>query len=84
VSVECRTAETVGNGPGPEPLSLDAWGKKVSPERADKALENLEKDGRLLQIPHETWCRNSGCVCFYGYHKAYGTGYALLTLARCR
>jgi hypothetical protein len=115
-------------------LALDAWGEKVSPERAEKALLNLEKDGRFLQIarkypvPHETWYQNSGYFCFYGYyyasllvpfapeanrdahrasiakymtsvqekdgsfwdyqlygyHKAYGTGYALLTLAYCR
>jgi hypothetical protein len=115
-------------------LALDAWGKDVSPERAENALANLEKDGRFLQIarkypiPHETWYQNSGYFCFYGYyyasvlvphapekgrdahrasiakymvsvqekdgsfwdyqlygyHKAYGTGYALLTLANCR
>jgi hypothetical protein len=115
-------------------LALDLWGKKVSTERADRALENLEKEGHFLRIarkypfPHETWYQNSGYFCFYGYyyassllalaspearakhapliaahmvplqekdgswwdyqlygyHKAYGTGYVLTTLARCR
>lgn len=115
-------------------LALDAWGRKIGEARAEKALVNLEKDGRFLQIarkypiPHETWYQNSGYFCFYGYyyasrlvalapeasraahkesiakylvsvqekdgsfwdyqlygyHKAYGTGYVLLTLAYCR
>lgn len=115
-------------------LALDAWGTKCTPAKAEAALDNLDKDGRFLQIarkypiPHETWYFNSGYFCFYGYyyasqlvalapeasrqrhreaiakylvsvqekdgsfwdyqlygyHKAYGTGYVLLTLANCR
>jgi hypothetical protein len=115
-------------------LGLDAAGVACSEAQATAALENLEKEGRFLQIarkypiPHETWYFNSGYFCFYGYyyaaqlverapssdrarrraeiaarlvplqekdgsfwdyqlfgyHKAYGTGYVLLTLAECR
>jgi hypothetical protein len=115
-------------------LAFDVWGKKVDAARADRALENLEKEGHFLRIarkypfPHETWYQNSGYFCFYGYyyasallalaspevrakhapqiaahmvplqekdgswwdyqlygyHKAYGTGFVLTTLARCR
>jgi hypothetical protein len=115
-------------------LALDFWGKRVDAARADRALENLEREGHFLRIarkypyPHETWYQNSGYFCFYGYyyaaqllalaspemrakhapliaahmvplqekdgswwdyqlygfHKAYGTGYVLTTLARCR
>jgi hypothetical protein len=57
-------------------LALDAWATKCTPEKAEAALDNLEKEGRFLQIarkypiPHETWYQNSGYFCFYGYYYA--------------
>ena len=57
-------------------LALDAWDKKCTAEKADTALDNLDKEGRFLQIarkypiPHETWYQNSGYFCFYGYYYA--------------
>jgi hypothetical protein len=57
-------------------LALNDWGKAVSPERALKALDDLDREGRFLQIarkypvPHETWYFNSGYFCFYGYYYA--------------
>ena len=53
-----------------------AWSTKCTPEKAEAALDNLEKNGRFLQIarkypiPHETWYFNSGYFCFYGYYYA--------------
>ena len=57
-------------------LALDLWGRKLKPEQAEKALDDLEKHGHFLQIarkypfPHETWYQNSGYFCFYGYYYA--------------
>src|SRR6185436_9656397 len=57
-------------------LALDAWGTKCSEKKADTALDNLDNEGRFLQIarkypvPHETWYQNSGYFCFYGYYYA--------------
>ena len=47
-----------------------------TPAKAEKALDDLDRDGRFLQIarkypiPHETWYFNSGYFCFYGYYYA--------------
>jgi hypothetical protein len=57
-------------------LGLHLWGRTVSPERAGKALADLEREGHFLQIarkypyPHEAWYQNSGYFCFYGYYYA--------------